>query len=333
MSSVRDIAKAAGVSPATVSRVLNNHPTVSEDARNRVLAVANESRYVAKVGRRSTTNIAFMYAGESSLGSPYDAALMRGMSLGMEEYGYDLMILDGRRARQPDESFTHMFLRKGVRGAVLRTDTRSASVCEVIAGEGFPCVVVGERFDNPDVSFIYGDSRESSREVIEHLIGLGHKNIAIVMNVVDDSDHSDRLEGYRQAMTDHGLSIEARHVIRTPANLEGGTQALRRAVALSDRPTALFFADPMAAVGAINEANAINMRIPEELSIVGFDDGEMRHAVYPKMTAVCQDAAAIGREAFDLLHEMLETGPGPAISRQSCLPTWLEVHGSSSPPA
>jgi DNA-binding LacI/PurR family transcriptional regulator len=179
MGYVREIARQVGVSPATVSRALNNHPKVAANVRERVLAAMNRSGYVPTVARRSTTNIAFAYTGESSLGSPFDASLMFGMSDRMDEYGFDLMILNAVRARQPHETYSQMFLRKGIRGAVLRTTARTRHVCEEIAAEGFPAVVVADRFENPNVNFIYSDSREASREAVEHLIGLGHRRIGI----------------------------------------------------------------------------------------------------------------------------------------------------------
>jgi DNA-binding LacI/PurR family transcriptional regulator len=334
MASVRDIASAAGVSAATVSRVINNHPTVSDDVREKVLAAANGLRYVAKVGRRSTTNIAFVYTGESSLGSPFDASLMYGMGTRMDEFGFDLMILNTARARQPDETFTQMFMRKGIRGAVLRTTTRTRVLCEQIAAEGFPAVVVGDRFDdNKRVSYIHGDSRSSSRDAVAHLIGLGHRRVGVCVNLVDDTDHRDRVSGYREAHEAAGLAVDERLVVRTPANRPGGVQVMRRLLAMSaaDRPTAVYFADPMAAVGAMNEAAAAGLRVPEDLSVVGFDDAEVRFLVHPHMTSVVQDAARIGQAAFEALNDLIEQ-PGRPQPVRRALPAQFEVHRSTAPP-
>lgn len=330
MANIRHIAKQAGVSATTVSRVLNNHPQVSASVRARVMAVTNEIGYVPTIGRKSTSNIALVYTGVSSLGSPFDAALMFGMSGGMEEYGYDLMILDARRARQPGETYTQMFVRKGIRGAILRTTAQARSVCEAIADEGFPCVVVGDRFESPSVSFVYSDSRETSREAVEHLIGLGHRRIAICLNVVDDSDHADRLAGYRQAHADHGLEVDRKLILRVPANREGGMQLMRRLMTMPDRPTAVFITDPLTALGAMGEARKLGVEIPRDLSVVGFDDAEMRYGMYPELTAICQDAAALGREAFAALYGMLDQPDGAPVVKKA-LRTWLEVHASTGP--
>jgi len=335
MSSVRVIAKRAGVSITTVSRVLNNHPQVSSGVRERVLAATNESGYSPVVGRRSANNIAFVYTGEESIGSPFDAAVLHGVSRGLAEDGYDLMILSARRARLSHETFTQMFMRKGIRGALLRTTAEARPVCEAIASEGYPVVVIADRFENSSINCVYCDSLNTSREAVAHLIGQGHKRIAIGLHIITDSDHVDRLAGYRQALSDHALPFDSNLVLRAPAERSGGTQILRRLMTMPDRPTAIFITDPMTVVGLLSEARRMGVRIPEDLAVVGFDDAELRFGVYPELTAVCQDASALGFEAFRLLKTLIDRADAPDASRPDptckALRTWLEVHESAGP--
>ena len=331
MASVRSIAKRAGVSITTVSRVLNNHPQVNEETRQKVLAASREERYEPAIGRRSCTNIALLYTGELSLGSPYDSALLVGIQDKIQESEHDLMILDARRSKQATETYAQMFSRKGVCGAILRTDAKTHHICKTIADEGFPMVVIGDRIEAENVSYVDCDSRDASREAVEHLIGLGHRTIAICVNIVEDSDHLDRLAGYRQALAAHGIEFDERLILRAPANREGGVQLLRRLLTVPIRPTAAFIADPMPTIGALNEARKIGIAIPQDLSILGFDDTELRFTVVPEMSAVCQDAAALGREAMAVLSSILsQAEEQPPIRRT--LRTWLEIHDSTAPP-
>jgi DNA-binding LacI/PurR family transcriptional regulator len=249
----------------------------------------------------------------------------------MEEYGFDLMILRGSRTRQPNETYTQMLIRKGVRGAVLRTTSKTRAICEEIADEGFPAVVVGDHFDNPKVRFVSSDSRSGSRQAIEHLLKLGHRRIAFCTNVVDDSDHTDRYQGYADAMTAAGIELDPALVLRTPANRTGGEQIIRRTWVGENRPTAIYLADPMAALGAMHELVAMGLKVPKDVSVVGFDDSEMRHLMEPKMTAVCQDAAEVGREAFQMLHGIINSSQEPPVE-QRILPTVLEIYGSTAAP-
>jgi DNA-binding LacI/PurR family transcriptional regulator len=333
MASIRDLAKELKLSPATVSRALNNNPLVAPEVRRRVLNAANKLQYVPTIGRRETMNIAFAYAGDRSIGSPFDAALMEGLTDRMEAGGFDLVILDVKRAVHPRETFSHMFRRKGIRGAVLRTTSAAKDLCIQIAEEGFPCVVVGETFENESISVVRSDSLGSSRDAVNHLIDLKHEKIAIAVNLVDDSDHLDRIAGYREAMASRGLPVDDRLIFRIPAKREGGIQLVRRIAAMPDRPTALFFADPLPAIGAMMEAQKIGWNIPRDLSIVGFDDAELRFMVHPTMTAICQDARELGRVAFESL-DLLFAQKGRELQNSAVrrtLPTQLECHGSTGP--
>ncbi len=332
MSSVREIAKRAGVSITTVSRVLNNHPNVSSDVRESVLAAANETRYVAAVGRRDTNNVALVYTGELSWGSPYDAALLRGIGDGFDDFPYDLSILDLRRARRADETYTAMFMRKGIRGAILRATMNSRAVCESIAAEGFPVVAVGERFEDTNIPYVYSDSFGASSEAVSTLIGLGHKRIAVTVNVVDDSDHQDRLAGYRDALQKAGIEVDPQLIWRVPATREGGIQVIKRVEAMPDRPTAVYIADPLACVGAIGEARRVGMEIPADLSIVGFDDADLRMCMVPALSAVCQNAATLGYAALSLLDEIMNQSGTREINKVRKSACWFELHDTVGRP-
>jgi DNA-binding LacI/PurR family transcriptional regulator len=328
MPNIRHIAKAAGVSIATVSRVLNNHPGVSDASRRAVLAVVNQAGYVPEVGRRSTTNIALLYTDAPTLDSPFDAALLVGLYEGVAKLGYDLMVLDAHRSRQPGESFSQMFRRKGVKGALVRATTSSQVLCQEIAQEGFPAVVMGYRFEHSQVNWVYSDSLEASAKAIEHLIGLGHRRIGVGIHVVEDSDHADRVEAYRRVLEAHSLAFDERLLIRVPANRDGGVQAVRRALTIPDRPTALFLTDPLLSVGVLGEARRIGLRVPGDLSVVGFDDADLRYALVPQLTSVCQNTKALGREAVAVLAQIISgRGARGPISRK--LRCWLEVHEST----
>lgn len=334
MASVRQIARLVGVSPATVSRAINNHPTVAADVRQRVIEAVNRSGYVSSVGKRSTQNIAFLYTGSSSLGSPYDAAVMQGMADRMDELGFDLVILNAGRALMQGETFTQMFHRKGIRGAVVRTESRTRHMAETIADEGFPAVVIGDRFDHPGVSSVHSDSRDTSREAVEHLITLGHRRIGICVNIVEDSDHRDRLAGYRAALEAAGIEYDDRLVYREVARLDGGVQLIRKIHTSRDTPTALYVGDPLSAVGALNEAGRHGIKVPEDLSLVGFDDADLRFITHPRFTAVVQDARDVGASAFEVLNDLIQSAQSrePARPQRRVLPTRFELHETTAPP-
>jgi DNA-binding LacI/PurR family transcriptional regulator len=134
----------------------------------------------------------------------------------------------------------------------------------------------------------------------------------------------DRLDAYRQTMQAHGLQCDGL-VFRVPAHRLDGAQLMRKMMSLSSPPTAVYIADPLTAEGAIHEAHKLGVRIPDELSILGFDDTDMRHSVFPTMTAVCQDSRELGRLAYDLLLRRAELQT-VTLEKDGLGKAWLEIN-------
>ncbi len=331
MSSVRKVAKQAGVSIATVSRVLNGNTSVKPELRNRVLEVAGVCDYAPAVGKKNAARIALLYMGDFWLTSPYDSACVDGMSRAMRRSQYDLVILDLRRDRLKGETLRQFFSRKGVSGAVVRSSLEYRSELVEMAQEGAPIVVLGDHFDCPELRFVYADSREASREAVEYLISLGHEQIAFVGCDRDDGDHTDRMEAYKEVLNAAGCLRES-DIYRVPPNRMDGSPLARRILSKPNRPTAMFIADPLVALGVINETHALGLRVPEDLSVVGFDDSDTRNSVFPRMSAVCQDSSLLGELAFDAVRELIEQEPNLSSINRSP-EAWFEIHETTAPPS
>jgi DNA-binding LacI/PurR family transcriptional regulator len=329
MATVREIAERIQMSVATVSRALNNHPEISADTRDRVLRAANELGYQNSVGKRVTTNIGFVFTCDMPF-SDFDGLLLSGILRGLGEQRFDLTVLNIERDKADNETFSQFFIRKGIRGAILRTDSHSRASCEDIAAEGFPSIVVADRFDSPNVNYIYSDSYPDSRRAIEHLIDLGHSRIAFVMNNIPDRDHGDRLLGYQESLKAAGIAEDSSLVLRIGADLSGGKASLNRLLSLPSPPTAIYYADGLACLGAMCRARELNLSVPHDLSLIGFDDGDQRYRVWPVMTAVCQNASQIGFEAALWLTRTLSGKESRSMRKQAI--TTFEVHGTTGRP-
>jgi LacI family transcriptional regulator len=323
MTTIRRVAQKAGVSIATVSRVVNGSSAVDPELRDRVLEAVSRCGYAPTIGRRSDASIALVYTGPFSVGSPYDAACLEGIVSAMLASDYDLKITHLRRDKSPKETYSQFFFRKGIRGAIIRSTSADRDVARLIGDEGFPAVVLGDRFEHPKLAFAYNESGTASAEGVEHLISLGHKRIAFAANDTDDGDHIDRLEAYRRTMDEHGIS-DPQLVFRVPAHRLDGAQLMRKMMSTSAPPTAVFIADPLTACGAINEAGKLGLGIPEEMSIIGFDDTDSRFSVEPTMTAICQNSRELGRLAFEMLLQCCEEPDG--IVAGDLGKAWLEIN-------
>lgn len=332
MASVRDIAAKAGVSVATVSRALNDLPNVNGQTRERVLAAARQMGYVKTPAAAVADVVALAYPGDSVRADygAFDSSMMFGILRGLNAHRYDVTILNIARDREPREDYTSFFLRKGVKGVILRSFEDSREVCEAIAEEGFPSVVVADRFENPKVNFICTESRSDSRRAVEHLIQLGHRRIALGVHHVHDTDHMDRCEGYREALEHHGVRFDPSLMVDLVADMNGGANAVRYLMGLRDRPTAIFFTDPMATLGGLHACRELGIHVPRDLSIVGFDDSDLRHHAFPPFTAVCQDASLLGYEAARWLVRRIH-GEGDEVLR-SVRQTTFEINQTTTAP-
>jgi DNA-binding LacI/PurR family transcriptional regulator len=328
MTTIRRVAQKAGVSIATVSRVVNGSTAVAPELRDRVMDAVSRCGYAPTIGRRAAASIALVYTGPFSVGSPYDAACIEGIVNAMLESDFDLKITHLRRDKAPDETYSQFFLRKGIRGAILRSTSSDRDIARKIGDEGFPAVVLGDRFEHPKLLFAYNDSRVASVEGIEHLISLGHRRIAFAANNIDDGDHTDRLDAYRQTLKKHGLYDEQLE-FRVPAHRLDGAQLMRKMLSLISPPTAVFIVDPLTAAGAVNEAHKLKLRVPEEMSILGFDDTDTRFSVAPAMTAICQDSRQLGRLAYELLLQQCE-GLEDVKSAAGLGIAWLEINHTTA---
>ena len=328
--SVRRIAAELGVSVATVSRVLNNHPDVSETMRRRVISAARDSGYVPTVGKKPENVVALLYPREQATPhfGGFESQIISGILSAATDRGFDVAVLSAARDKHPVESYSQFLRRKGARGVIVREKSDQLAD-ERIAEEGFPSIIIAERSDNPRVNYVDAESRTTSRQAVEHLIGLGHRRIAVATEMVLNSDHSDRVNGYREALLSHGIEPNPAYLAQGASDQRGGVQLLHKLLALPDPPTAIYFTTPLATVGALHRCAELGIRVPRDLSIVGFDEEQTRLCTFPRFTAVCQDARGLAVEAANWLISYLR-GSGPASYRVHH-ETAFSIHESTGP--
>lgn len=330
--SVRTLASQLNVSPATISRVLNNHPNVDEATRKRVLSRINEVGYVPRIGRRITNVIALAYPDEPVRGEygAFEPALLSGIMRGLESRQFDLKLLSIGRDKLRGETFTQFFLRKGIQGVILRSFRGNRSIICRIAEEGFPSIVVSDEFKEPVVNFIRADSYPSSRRAVEHLIALGHRRIGLAVHDVPDTDHADRRRAYEDALSSVGIPVDPALVIELPASLSSGEKAVDALLEMEDPATAIFATNPMTALGMMRRTQERGISVPRQLSLVGIDDSDVRSHVWPRLTAVTQDAASLGMEAALWLTHAL-VSPRHLSSCRRTITTAFEINGTTGP--
>jgi len=334
MASVRVIAKKLGVSVATVSRALNNHPHVDENTRQRVLDAAAELNYsTPSNAQKGTACVGLLYPidlGQYQFG-PFESTLLNGILRGLSEWRVDLKLLCVRRDKEPGESYAQFFKRKRINAAIVRCFDDSRQVPEDIAKEGLLSVVAADRFENPRVNFVWCDSRTDSRRAVQHLLDMGHRRIAMMMHRVPDTDHLERLAGYEDAHRDSGVPIDPSLIVSLEATIDGGENALVPLLGTPRPPTAVYIADPPAMMGVLRKCLELGVRVPQDLSVIGFDDSDLRKHTHPRCTAVVQDAAMVGLETSRWIAQRVLNLPVPETLRLE-RSTFLEFNDSTGRP-
>lgn len=308
---------------------MNQRAGVSEETRKKVLLAAERVQYRPSMGRKPTNVIGLVYPEDpvhSDIGD-FEAALLSGILRGVYAKNHDLTFISASRDKHVNESYTQFFHRKGVRAILIRSLGESGLV-EAIASENFPILLLADRSDDPRVSYIDSISRETSKKAVEHLLGLGHRRIGLAMHSRVDTDHNDRAAGYRDALNDAGIEIDESLMVQTEANTAGGEIMLTRLLKLKSPPTAIYFTNPMSTIGALHKCLRVGIKVPHDLSIVGFDDSVTRFQSFPKYTAVCQDAVALGEEAARWITRSTESITSEVY--REVRPTTLEVLETTS---
>ncbi len=329
MASVREIARKTGVSAATVSRALNNHPDISEETRRRVALAANEAGYAMPFSARHKCCVGLVVDNHRAL-NLYDCLLLNGIRRGLHAARLDVQFVDVTRDMNVAESHTAFFQSRGLHGVIIPPGSNNRRLSLDIAEEGFPCVTIAERFEEPNVAYVCCDTSGASKRAIDHLIDLGHERIGLALPPFSDHDHEDRLEGYRRSLKSHGIEFDGSLVVRVDPTPEGGIAALNELLSKRQPPTAIFFADPYPAVGALSRAQAAGLSVPGQLSVLGFDDGRMRRQLNPMLSAICQPTEELGYEAAFWMLGAIGGWSEEPIRR--LLPATLEINQTTGVP-
>jgi len=330
-----EVAKHAGVSRSTVSRVINNHPNVSPATRARVEASIEKYSYrphaVARSLATNKTNILGMVVPESVtklFTDPYFPLMLRGATEACNRRGFHL-ILSLFTASVESSVMHDRVARSGyLDGVIAANASLDDRLIPSLFEEGIPFVNIGRHPDDR-VNYVDVDNIGGARMATEHLIRLGHTRIGTISGPLDMTPSQDRLDGFREVMSTYRLPVPDGLVIEGDFTEAGGRAAMMQLLAVG--PTAVFAASDSMAIGAIKAIRAAEMRVPEDIAVVGFDDIPSALTVDPELTTVRQPIERIGQLAVETLVNVIQgeatEGRRPSTER-FVLPTELVVRGS-----
>lgn len=334
MGTIYDLAKKTGFSITTVSKALNNYKDVSEKTRAKILKAAAEMDYLPNAHAQSLSTkkswaigVMFSEANEVGMKHPFFNGIIESFRHATEEHGYDL-IFASRNLRNRDMSYLEHFKHRAVDGIVVICSDRMDEQVQELMQSDIPIVVVD--MDSANCSVVYSDNTEGARLAVNYLHELGHRHIAHIAGDSSIDAGAARVKGYKLAMKELDLPIQPGYLVNAGFfSVEEGKQAMEKLLQLESPPTAVFVAGDQMAIGAIEAVHEHGLRVPEDISIIGYDDIEMIKYITPKLTTIRQDTDEIGEAAAELLIEQMTAKerrterrviPVRLIERASCAP-------------
>jgi LacI family transcriptional regulator len=302
---IRDIARQAGVSVTTASRALNKKGDVSDDARERVLSAARDLNYAVNLHARALAGASSRTLGlifvDTSV--PFFAEMARAVVDTATAHNYSIIVCNTDEDPRRETQAHQMLREKRVDGVLIGSVQSGSAPLRQLTNEGTPFVLLNRYLDDFDADCVYSDNRLGAYEATVHLCRLGHRRIAHLTGVDERYSRRERLLGYRQALEEHGIAIDQRLIWHCDDfALDTVYGFIRRVLAnRADVPTALFVYNDRCAIAAIKAIGDMGLRVPQDISVVGYDDLEFARYEAPPLTTVTHAASEIGRIGTEIL--------------------------------
>ena len=305
MATIKDVAKLAGVAVSTASYALNGQNKVSMKTKKKVEEAARQLRYqkngiASDLKKNQTKTIALIL---SDISGPFFSEIIKGVQQVTTENGYDLIACS---ALEAEDSIAVKFLKeKRVDGVVVFAHTISDETVLESARDDFPIVVMERNVEDDLIISISIDNVHGGFLATEHLIKQGHQDIAFISGSADSFDNQQRLKGFSKALSEYGIQEHSKWNIFGNFTQEGGYKAVKMLIMQGELPTAIFFANDEMAIGGLKAFQEKGINVPEDVSIVGFDDILLSQYVNPPLTTIRQPQYEAGALAAHLIFQVL----------------------------
>jgi LacI family transcriptional regulator len=328
-STIRDVAREAKVSVATVSRVINRSGPVSPDTRERIEAVARRLRYVPNGAARSLTMRRTYMLGAllPELHGEFFSEVIRGIDQEAQRQGYHLLVSSSHSA-EAEIARAVQVMRGRVDGLIVMSPRVPASALEAYLPDGVPVVLIASRVEGTRFASLCVDNFGGAYAMVSHLVEEGHRRIALIEGAAGNFDTTERERGYRAALQKHGIEPDA--ALQVPGDFTefSGYEAVRRILEVRPAPTAIFAANDAMAIGALSALRDAGVRVPEQMAVAGFDDIPIARYLRPPLTSVNVSIHQLGARAVSHLLSVVE-GASPSARHREVLPTRVVVREST----
>jgi len=333
--SIKDVAKAAGVSTATVSRVINNSPLISPGTREKTLKVIRELNYVPNILARGLSHqkaftVALLVNIEDtkSFNNPFFYEVMHGIETVVYSKGLSLIIANLKPSAKKDDMLNWLVSGKRTQGVILPSSVINAQIIRELKEINFPFVIIGEPADCKEpVDWVDINNRQGGEQAVEHLIEQGYRKIAFICGSRKEVFNRQRLSGYKEAMERNELMLLPEYVKEGGSSKDDGLMMMKELLELPERPDAVICGDNILSIGAMKAIKMAGLEIPDEIGILSFDNFPVADLVEPSLTTVDIDVFELGVQAANILFKLIENPA--ARQQQSLISTCIRVREST----
>lgn len=312
---LRDVAERAGVSSASVSRVLNRPETVSPKTRQRIEAAIAEMNFVPNWAARSLASQKSRTVGAvvPTLGIAIFARGIEALQNRLEQSGHGLLIASAQYNATKEVEQVRTLIERNVEGLILVGNEHDEEIFDLAERADIPLITTYLHAIDSRFSSVGVDNKAASRRIIQHVVELGHRQIGVVTSPTEQNDRTrSRLEGIVEALAQSGILVSPNRVLEVPYSIADGRRAARMLLTEHPSLTAIVCTTDVLAIGAVLEAPQLGRGVPDDLSVTGFDDLDLAGQITPALTTVHVPADEIGRQAADLMLSRLRKRPGLA---------------------
>ncbi|WP_053217065.1 LacI family DNA-binding transcriptional regulator [Virgibacillus senegalensis] len=311
MVTIKDVAKATGVSPSTVSRVIADNPRISPDTKKKVREAMEKLGYHTNIHARnlaakSTRAIGAIMpsSADKALQNPFFPEVLRGIGAVIHERQYSLTLSSGETEQEILEEVQRMVYGSYVDGVILLYSRVDDPVVAFLEEKGFPFVMIGKPFSRLDeITHVDNDNFTAGKQITNHLIARGHDRIAFIGGSKDLFVTRDRESGYQSALEDAGLPVRDGYIIHTEFLKSGGKEAVEQLLSLAVRPTGIVVTDDLMSLGVLSTLEESGVQVPRDISLVSFNNAYLSEITRPALTTVDINIYALGAQSAMALIE------------------------------
>ena len=328
-TTIKEVAREAGVSINTVSRALNGKPDVSPETRRQVLAVAERLNYMpnklARGLRSNKTGIIGVIVAD--IANPFFSAVVKGMGKAAKELGYSIILQDTGENYKNEEEAIQIMISEQVDGLLITPVQTEKRSIHMLQESGIPFVLVARYFDDVDTDYVVADDVQGGYLATAHLIEKGHEKIAFINGPAYNSSAIERFQGYKKALEEHNIGLNESLIRNGALTMEDGyTYGKALLMDHDPQPTALFTFSDFVALGAMKAVHELGLRIPDDIAIVGYDDIDFAFCLESPLTTIRFPKREIGEEVVSILAKKMN---GDGCHSRLKMPVELVVRQSS----